>query len=236
MSDIDKKVEDYFATRLKSLKIRIGVLAVLLVIVIAYMAWIHAQVTAIDADAVVEVAQYEVQERLPDMERQASVFLIDNAPAMFDMLEENLLAAPAKLRGYGVERINTHAKSRMVEYEAKLDELLERAIAVGIEELEKIDPERSREEQLEFATEVAIEQFEETMTEFFVNLEANYEQDLKGFNDYLEQLADGGDLGPKQRIERELILATLALKDRAEEVEAEVDLGLGDEEESAEGM
>jgi hypothetical protein len=212
-------VQSYFAARHKSLKIRIGILAVLNCLVAGYLTWIHLAITENDATAVVSIAGAEIQERLPEFQTAIADQLIAMAPGLIENAEGELLAMPARLREFGEDKLQSAADKRLADYRPQLQVLVSDAVDASFVTVDEKFPGLDPDARVERVLDMTIEQFEIDFTEFLNEATLAYRDDIDGLVAYLGELAAGKDLGVRQTIQRKLILATLALQARASEFE-----------------
>lgn len=204
-------LQKYMADRRKMLRTRIGVLAVLCVVAIAYLSWIQSHVRTFDADSVVAIASTSIEENIPQMRQLLAQRLENMAPAVFDTAEEHLLSAPGILRQQAESRVRMALRERLPTYRIHLEGLIDKMIDEAVTTLNsETNPGADRVEQVLTA---AIENYGTNLTAFFTTVGSDYKAEAMELNAYLAKLGTGEGLTEKQGIERNVILSSLALAD-----------------------
>jgi hypothetical protein len=213
-ANLPASLGDYMTARIRGLRVRIAVLASLILVAAIYLAIVLKMVTDITPTQVVRFVAGEVESRLPSMQVQLQQQAIAVAPDALTLAEKYLISLPAELRQRTELRVKRAFRERMPTYQEDLNRLLERAINDGLADLDRVDPGASREQQVASLIAGILGRVEQDLGTYLAQVGLAYQQDLEEFNGYLRQLSEGRNLGERQRLERDLIQATIALYGR----------------------
>ena len=195
----------------RSAKRRVVVTTLLALGAACYMTWLHAEFSKLDAQAVTEIARAEVQARLPELGEQVTQMALDAAPGLMDRGEQALLSAPSAILTNVEERLAEKTDAVLAEVSVTLDRELDDFIGPRLEQLESVsaggDP-PSLDELMEGLRAQYREKAAGLMSEIYVA----YAHEIGGVNDYLLHLKTGEELTRRQKIEKEIIEASVALR------------------------
>lgn len=210
---IDDLIEDYSdrteAVHRKA-RSRITMTAALVVVVCCYMGWLYHSISKLDAEAVTEIARVEVQSRLPEMGERLEQMAIEAAPAVMDQAEDAILSAPAALRDSVESRLLSGTDAVIDETAHKLDEALTAAIAPNLDAMEQSFGDDTP--TLDDMVASLRESYRTNLQGMTDELYVAYAQEISGVDDFLVRLKTAEDLSPRERAQKEIIEASVALR------------------------
>ena len=196
----------------KKARFRIGLTGVLMVVVCGYMGWLYHNISKLDAQAITEIARAEVQSRLPEVGEQLEQMAIDAAPAVIDHAETAILAAPGALRDSVESRLLSGTEAVIDDTARNLDQQLTAAIAPNLAALKAASGDAAPTlDQLVTSLRKSYRASVEGMTG---ELYLAYAREISGVEDFLVRLKTAEDLTPRERVQKEIIEASVALRRR----------------------
>lgn len=219
MSDAEfaTQLERYTNGRLRGQRLRVILLAILVVAAIAYLGWLHSQLRHVEAPALVDIGKAQLQERLPDLRDELAERLAASAPEVLQLAQERLLAAPGHLRNELQEPARAALNQRLEGLRLQAGDALDHAIDRAAEQIAKAGPDQLAEERVWTIIEAAVTTYEEEIGKVLGSVAVEHQAEIDALHDYFGDLAEPERLSRKQRLERQLVQATLALVDKLQE-------------------
>jgi hypothetical protein len=192
-------------------KRRIAVTAALCVFVAGYMVWMHAKVSKLDYDAVMDIARAELEAKLPDLGQELTTMAMDAAPGLMDKGEEAVMRVPSTLRDTVEEKLAARADSLISEMEVKLNDGLSEALDPHLHQLATAG-EDGGPIPLNDLMDNLREQYRTKAGSLVAELYVAYALEIGGVNDYLVHLRDSKELDEREAVHREIIHASVAMR------------------------
>jgi type VI protein secretion system component VasK len=211
LSDIIAELRETSRQAERRAKRRVVVTTLLALCAACYMTWLHAEFSKLDAQAVTEIARTEVQARLPEIGDRVTQMALDAAPDLMDRGEEALLSAPSAILDNVEERLADKTDEILAEVSATLDRELDAFVGPRLEELEKLSEGGDPPPLDDLMSEVRAK-YREQASGLMAEIYVAYANEIGGVNDYLLHLKTGEELTRRQKIEKEIIEASVALR------------------------
>jgi hypothetical protein len=191
-------------------RFRIGLTMAMIAFVGAYMAWIHNGLSQLDAPAVTAIARIEVESRLPEMGAQLTQAAKDAAPGLLDRGEGALMSAPSMLRDHLEGRLLDSSDDMVARATEHLNEQLTLAFEVKLEGLqEQTGGQRITMDEM-------IQQlrgdYRASVTGMSDQLYVEYAEEIHQLDEFLVRLRTDEHLSPRERTQKEIIEASVALR------------------------
>jgi hypothetical protein len=206
LEDLVRRLEDDLEQTQRRGKRRIATLAVLILVVLGYLSWIHTQVVRMDAEAVSDVATGYVLANLPQVKQQLRAELIDAAPQLTDEAKRALLGAPRFFRKQ-IEAALPYASSALA---LRLEDELTAHLTMVVEELADLPEERRNVKDL---VEDARAAYQGMLLTIIDDMHGQFAGAMRDLNKRLRELQTSKKLTPRQKVEKELIEASVVLMD-----------------------
>ncbi len=194
---------------------RVGVLMTLLVLIVAgYWSYIYVRTSDINADVAADLAYRSTLEYVNNAPPSVSKALRDQAPGVFDYAEVQILAAPAKVAASIRDSAIHHTQLVLDQAEPRINQVLVDAITHAKTATEKAGFDGKDPAQLDKITGVIADQIR---TDVKTSLDQVYNEYVRQAQDavaYLEKVAAGKDLDPRQQHLRQVIVSFLAVAEK----------------------
>jgi hypothetical protein len=183
------------------------VLTVVFLCVAAYLSFAYRQIATVDADMVGQVVQSRLRVSLPQGRTAIAGKLIEDAPVLVDQIERAAMKMPQHLRRSLVSAAHEHMKQELCTLADELVPVLE----VQLEVLAAQYAHVPREERGPAILDRLAQAFRDEAIRAVDAGYEHYQPKLSVMTDELQALARGDDLSERQRRQRELIQATMAM-------------------------
>ncbi len=193
------------------LKRRIALTFGMAVFAAGYLGWLHARFTELDANAVTEIARGQVEARLPDLGRRVSQMAVDAAPDLLDRAEEGLLSAPQTLRDAVEARLTSHVEGVLDEAAGAFDEQLAAVVEPAFAQVADAGGD-SGPPPVEELMDALRARYREQVGGMVARVYTSYAERVASVDEYLRRLRSAGDLTVRERADREIIEASVALR------------------------
>ena len=197
-------------------KVGIGIRAVLIVFVAAYISWIMGAVTQLDAPALTRLAALNIEERLPDLRAKLRDQAIALAPDLTDQARDLLLQLPVRLREHVEATLVAKTEELIARFETDLDTAVTTVVEDQIDLVRGELSDAGPEEQLDAIVLGVSDAFRETMIEAVDELYYGYSAEIRRLNADLEHLLRGEILTEAEQIDKRLIEAWMVLAHKHE--------------------
>ncbi len=219
LSEMVRKVEDDAAKEHKKAKVRIGILALLTVFVCAYMTWIYVSVAKLDAGALTEVGRDWLVREMPNFRSGIADQMKDQAPAMVEHGIVYLKKAPPVVSQRVEIMVLRKTQGVLLDLEDQLDAEMGQDLEEHLAELERQNPDMTPQARIEAVLEEVRDGYRTKMEGLVDEMYIQYADELGAVDEVLTRLRTAKDLTPRERIQKDIIEATVAL--RAHYVEPE---------------
>jgi len=183
----------------------------------AWGAWLHDRTSKLDAEGAVLLAREQVVSMMPEAEQALKLRLAQRAPAVVDRAIDTLHGVPQRLRLQVQDDL-----LGVVDQEAReAGERLGAALDFDMEEARRLVrrefPGLSEEERLLKLSERTIQDLRQRLTAFVTGHADGFASRMREFEDQILGLGDPSGLTRKGRIQRQILIVSLELVNRARE-------------------
>jgi len=214
INDLRRDVDELLASTTRRTSTMRIILIIICVAMIGYMSFIYSHLATVDANLVASLAEMKIQEQIEDGGKRLAKDLNARAPALFDQLEERVIALPDMLAENGRNKLNEHLDNAIPGIEedmtAKMFDLIDR-LADKAYETNKDEMTEGDFQQLMDA--VADEFVRDTLA-MMDSFHAKYQEGADPLISYIDELASGKDLGNREKHHRDILLAALAILEK----------------------
>ena len=194
---------------------RIGVLMTLLVLIVAgYWSYIYIRTSDINADVAADMAYRRTLAYVNSAPPVLSKALRDQAPAVFDYAEVQILAAPAKVAASIRDAAIRHTQFVLDQSEPRINQVLVDAIAHAKTATEQAGFDGKDPAQLDKITGVIADQIRTDVKKSLDQVYSEYVRQAQDAVTYLEKVAAGKDLDQRQQHLRQVIVSFLAVAEK----------------------
>jgi len=208
----------------RRMKRRIAITAVLCVFVAGYMTWMHAQISKLDAEAVMDIARAQVEAKLPELGEELTTRAMEAAPDLMDQGEAAVMRVPSMLRDTVEARLDERADGLIDDMATRLADQLSSSLDTRLERLAEAGEDGRPPALDDLMTELR-EQYRTKAGSLVAELYVAYAKEIGGVNDYLIHLRDSQELNERERIRKQIIHASVALRQHYIEPIAPVGVG-----------
>ena len=194
-----------------------GVLITLLNLILAigaYWAYIYQRISTIDADAVADLAYSRVLTFARQSPPLLSQALRNCAPDVFDFAEAELLRMPEVSASYIRDMALDKTRLILDDARPKIDQVISDAIANAKTHASIAGIDGKNPDQLDKFIDSLTRQIHEDARKEVDRIYVDYDAQAQGVVNYLNLLADGRKLDPRQQHLREVIISFLALSEK----------------------
>ncbi len=213
--DIQNLVERFRSgveSETKKARRRTWLLGALIVFCCGYMSWLHHSVSKLDAQAVTAIARAHVESQLPELSERLTEVAIDAAPDVIDRGEAVIRRAPSALRDTVEERLLRETDAVMEQLAEQLDQDLGDSIDGYLRAVASAGngtPGSPTPDEL--MTELR-RVYREKAGILLDHLYVAYATEIGAVDEQLERLRTSDQLSPRERAQREVIEASVALR------------------------
>jgi hypothetical protein len=219
LADVIRRIVSDAASEHRGARIRIWIVVVLLVVVAGYMGWIYSSIGKLDATLLTQRAREKMQDELPGFRLRLADEMIAKAPMMVEHGVEQIRKAPPLLSRQVESMVTEKTKGMLLELEDQLDAELRYDLEERLRELKTMGKDRSPREQIEAVLDQVQSDYRTRMEGLVDEMYVQYADEIGAVNEFLTRLQSAPDLSPRERIQKDIIQATVALRAHFVDVE-----------------
>jgi hypothetical protein len=208
-----KQIEADQLKVIKSEKLRIGILSVLILFVCCYMGWIYGFVkNELTPEKVSNDLGTAVIHQIKPMQKELTTRLVSKAQVWTESSLAEIKQSPAKLRVELQRNVENMTKPLMETFETSLSKAIEDHNEFLVKYIEeRVAHDGTSDDKLELINDYVIKEFKEQALRSLNSLESGVTQQVSLVNHNLEHLLTAHDLTPQEKLQKEIIEVTLAL-------------------------
>jgi len=215
LDELVRKFESDLEQQERRGKRRVIAIGVLVLIVLGYLGWLYSTVTQLNAEAVSQIASGYIRVNLPRFRESLRGSLTDAAPGIAAHSRQAILQAPRFVREQIEATLPYGSNSLAVRFEDELNLSMDGAVT----ELAKATPRRDAKTLISDARAA----FRGMVAKIADESQAEFSAELANLRTRLLEIQGGEKLSERQKTERDLIRASLALMERYKVAGAIVD-------------
>lgn len=199
---------------------RIGVLMTLLVLVIgAYWIYVYRTMSVINADVAADIVYRKTLEYANNAPPVLSKTLRQQAPALFDYAEGQILQSPALLSAYIRDAALQETQQVLDHSEPVINQVIADAVTHARTAVDQAGYDPKNPAHIEKMIDVIAQQIGTEMKKSLDKLYADYDVQAKDAIAYLNKVAAGQNLDQRQQHLRQVVISFLAVAEKRKAVQ-----------------
>lgn len=194
------------------------ILILLLIVIGAYWGYLYQQVSLVNADTVAQIAYQRTLDSVRSSQPQISQALRERAPEIFDYAESQVLQAPAALSSYVRATALEKTQTVLDNAEPTITKVIDDALAQSHQAMIIAGADPKDPAQITRMIDSVANQIDSQIKADFDKVYAEYDARANEFVSYLNQMADGKNLDPRQQHLRNVIVSFLAVAEKRKTV------------------
>lgn len=180
---------------------------ILLVFIVAYMTWLHAAVSRLDANTVTGIASAKLESMLPGMREDLRKYAIQMAPQLTDRARDVFLELPLLLREKMEKRLKDKLDVMIGTFDEKLNAVAGQKLEEHIRRIKTLYPNGVKDRNLEPIIVDICKSVRAQLKEAVDLMYADFSREIKKMETRLARLKKGENLTEEEKIEKEMIEA-----------------------------
>jgi hypothetical protein len=213
-ADLFEEIREEHREMRRLAKRRVVLLGILLPLMLAYTGWIYSQVRQIDEAAVAQAMRGYVLANLPELRESLRTALTESAAQTTDLGKQALLQMPTLLRHRVDDSLPAGSKELASRFEDELNLHLEIAVDGIADLLRDHNGKQAHNGNLQKLARDARETYRGMILTIVDETHDDYVAEIDKLNTRLQRLETGRSLSQREKVQREIIEASLILMDR----------------------